>query len=65
LIGQAEQTFFQEQGKRRRTNIEAQVNCAGHFIDVLPAGALSTDCGKFNFIVRYDGDVFNINPLSR
>lgn len=64
LIGQAEQSFFQQQGKRRRTNVEAQVNSAGHFIDVLSAGALGTDCAKFNFIVRYDGDVFDINPLS-
>src|SRR5690606_27231499 len=50
-VAQRQQAFLVELRQRRGTNIEAQMQRAGHLVDVLPAGALGTDRARVGFAV--------------
>lgn len=55
-VAQGQQAFLVEVGQRRGADIEAQVQCAGDLVDVLPAGALGADGAQFDFAVgQFDG----------
>src|SRR5690606_33441500 len=55
-VAQRQQAFLVERRQRRGTDIEAQMQRAGHLVDVLPAGALGTDRAQLDFAVgQFDG----------
>ena len=54
LVSQGQQPRLEVFGQGRGGDVEAQVDGGGHFVDVLPAGALGADGGQFDFGQRDD-----------
>src|SRR5260221_7607 len=52
LIAQAQQALLQLFGQRRTADVETQVHCVRHLVDVLPAGALRAHGGQLDFGLR-------------